>query len=233
MALNASKVVGNGKPRVEQPNLEPGTYPARLVQIIDFGVQAQRPYKGEAKAPVQMVSLTYELVDSFLLDEEGKEREDKPRWITEEFPLHSLKADRAKSTLRYNALDPQGAFGGDFSLCLEVPINVTIVNNKGNDGRVFDNVASIAAMRPKDAARLQPLKNEPRFFDLDNPDAEIFNGFPQWIQDKIKGNLNYKGSKLEALLEGKPAPKQEKPAVNEHEDEDPPFVPDDNDDNPY
>lgn len=214
MALVAPK--GNAQKKfAPQANIEPGVYPARLVQIIDFGLQAQKPYQGKDKPPAQEIGLTYELVDEFMKDEEGNDLEDKPRWISETLPFYGLYADKAKSTQRYLAFDPQQEWGGDFSKAIEMPVNVTVVNNKAGD-KVYDNVAGVAGMRPRDSEKCPALKNPSRVFDLDNPDIEIFNNFPQWIQDKIKGNLNFKSSKLEKLLGGK-APEKAAPPAKEEE----------------
>lgn len=232
MALNASKVPFGSKERVEQPNLEPGLYPARVVQIIDLGLQPQRPYQGQAKPPAHEIMLTYELVDSFMLDKDGKELEDKPRWVSETFPMNNLKADKAKSTQRYMALDPEVKDGGDFTKQLSKPVNVNIVNNKGKDNKVYDNVSAIAAMRPRDAAKLPELVNPTKLFDLSEPDMEVFNSLPEWLRDKIKGNLNYEGSSLQKLVDGvsdkNAKPVNQEPAENK---EDPPFDTDDN--SPY
>ena len=65
-----------------------GTYPARLVQMIDLGVQTRRPYKGEAKDPIQMIRTTYELTTEFMKNEDGTDDTTKPRWISEDFPLY-------------------------------------------------------------------------------------------------------------------------------------------------
>lgn len=215
MAINAKEVGGGGgKDRVEQPQLEAGVYPGRLVQVIDLGLQPQRPYQGQDKPPAPEVMFTYELVDTFMVDEEGNEIEDKPRWVSETLPLYNLKQDKAKSTQRYNALDPQGQADGDFGALASTPVNITLVINQKGE-KVYTNVAGIAAMRPRDAEKCPPLVNEPKVFDLDNPDVNVFGSLPEWIQTKIKGNLNYAGSKLEALLGGaKPAEKKEakKPA---------------------
>lgn len=200
---------GNSSNRVEQPAIDAGVYPARLVQILDLGLQPQRPYQGQEKPPAPEISLTYELVDTFCVDENGNELEDKPRWISETFPLYSIDKDKAKSTKRYFALDPKGLDGGDFAAQVEKPINVTIVLNEKGE-KVYVNVAHIAAMRERDAAKCPPLKNPPKVFDLDAPDMTIFGSLPQWLQDKIKSNLNFKGSKLEAAIGGKP-PVEEKP----------------------
>jgi hypothetical protein len=206
MGLNAKKVGGgNGGNKVPQANIEPGTYPARLVQIIDLGLQAQRPYQGKDKPPAQEIMLTYELVDTFMLDEDGKELEDKPRWISETLPFYGLYADKAKSTQRYNALDPEGAYDGDFSKAIGQPVNVTIVNNAVGD-KVYDNVATISAMRSRDADKCPELVNPSKLFDLDDPDMEVFNSLPEWLRDKIKGNLNYQGSPLQGKAGNAPAP---------------------------
>lgn len=230
MALNANKA-GNGgnKNRVEQPKLEAGNYPGRLVQIIDLGLQPQRPYQGKDKPPMQEVMWTYELVDAFLVDENGKEREDKPRWVSETLPFHNLKADKAKSTQRINALDPEGKLEGDISQMLDTPVNVTIVINE-KDGRTYENIGGTSPMRPRDAAKCPELKNPVKLFDSSEPDMEVFNSLPEWIQNKIKGNLNFKGSKLAILLGGKAEDKDKNDKADDSENEEPPF---DTDDNPY
>ena len=234
MALNASKVpFGGNKERVEQPNLEPGLYPARLVQIIDLGLQPQRPYMGQPKPPANEIMLTYELVDSFMIDKDGNDVEDKPRWVSETIPLLNIKAEKAKSTQRYMALDPTVADGGDFVKQIGKPVNVNIVNNKGKDGKIYDNVSAIAPMRPRDAERTPELVNPSKVFVLDEPDLEVFNSLPEWLRDKIKENLNYEGSALQKLVGGAPKPerKKGKDADAEADAGDPPFDVDNN--NPY
>lgn len=235
MGLNAKKVGGgNQGNKVPQANIEPGTYPARLVQILDLGLQAQRPYQGKDKPPAQEIMLTYELVDTFMLDENGDELTDKPRWISETLPFYGLFADKAKSTQRYNAIDPTGEFDGDFTKAIGQPINVTIVNNAVGE-KVYDNIATISAMRPRDADKCPDLVNPSKLLDLDAPDLEVFNSLPEWLRDKIKSNLNYKGSALEQMLSGggdKPkaaaakAKPAAKPAAAPADDED-------NGDNPF
>lgn len=203
MALNAKKIQAPaGGDRVEQDNLEAGVYRARIVQILDYGVQPQRAYAGKDKAPAQEIGVTYELLDEFMKDEDGNEIEDKPRWISENFPLHSLKADMAKSTKRYQALDPKEVHEGNWPDLIGMPCMVTVVNNPGKEGKVYDNVGNVSAMRPKDAANAPELVNDPKVFDLDDPDMEVFAKLPKWIQDKIASNLNFKGSALEKAIGG-------------------------------
>jgi len=225
MALNAAKVAGGGGDRIDQKILDAGNYPARIVQILDLGLQAQRPYQGKDKRPAQEISITYELVDTFMLDADGKEMEDKPRWVSETIPLHNLKADKAKSTQRYFAADPNNNFGGDFTKIIDTPVNVALVHNKTAD-KTYVNVASISAMRLKDAQNCPVLKNKAVVFDLDAPSLEAFNSFPDWIKEKIQKNLNFNGSKLQALLGGAPAPQaapQEAPVEQVDDSDDKPW----------
>lgn len=235
MALNAKKVAGGeGKKFAPQKNIEAGVYPGRVVQIIDFGMQPQKPYAGKDKPPAQVVGVTYELVDEFMKTEEGEDILDKPRWVSEQFPLRNLKADGATSTQRIKALDPNDVHDGDLTRSVGQAINITIVNNKKGD-ITYDNVASLSPMRPRDAAACPELINPTKVFVLDEPDLEVFNSFPEWIRDKIKGNLNFKGSKLEKLLEGKPADekKVEAPKKEVARDDDPAEANSEDDDSPF
>lgn len=228
MAINAKKVAQNQGNRVQQANIEPGVYPARLVQIIDLGVQPQRAYEGKEKPPAQEIMLTYELVDEFMKDEDGNDLADKPRWISENFVLHNLNADMAKSTKRYLAFDPTQEHDGDWGKLIGAAINVTIINNKKQD-KVYDNVANLSAMRPKDAVNCPELVNETKVFDIDDPDMEVYASLPEWIQKKLLENLNFKGSALEALVakqppkedkkKAEPAPKKDRKAPAEDEDD--------------
>jgi len=210
MALNASKVAGGAGPKA--PALEPENYMARLVQVIDLGVQEQRPYQGKEKPPAREIMLTYELGTEFMPDEEGNDDPTKPRWVSERMPLYNLKADKARSTKRYFALDPKNEHGGDFSALLGTACLVAIVNNE-KDGRVYNNVGGVT--QPLKGVPVPELVNDAKFFDTDEPDLEVFESLPEWIQELIKGSLEYPGSALQAALEG-----IEQPANTEEESED-------------
>lgn len=185
--------------RVPQDNIKVGGHPARLVQIIDLGLQARKPYKGTAKAPEEMIYATYELSHVFMKDADGKEEPTRPRWVSEDFVAYSLDAEKAKSTQRYLALDPERKYNGDFSKILGAAGTVVIVHNKVGD-KVYDNVGDVTAA-PSVPGYVQPeLVNPPVIFDLGAPDIAVFNKLPAFIQDRIKSNLNYNGSLLQKLL---------------------------------
>lgn len=203
---------------VKQPLIEVGTVPARLVRVIDLGIQAQNPYQGQEKPPAHMVDFTYELLDVFMTDKDGNEDETKPRWISETFPLHNPSADLAKSTKRVKALDPNNNFEYDLTKLVGAPCMVTI-GHKQSKGNTYANVIGVTPMRAKDAERAPALKNDSVVFTLDDPDMDVFNKFPDWIKEKIQGNLEYKGSKLEEYIVGiKDGPDTNEEASNEEEE---------------
>jgi hypothetical protein len=205
MSLNLNKIPKTNKSKFKIDPLEAGTYPARVAQILDLGLQAQQPYQGQEKAPRYEMMVTYELVDAFMKDEDGNELEDKPRWISETFGLNPLDNDRATSTKRYMALDPSGDANGDFTALVGQGCNVTVALNVGkgkNAGKIYENIATVTALRARDLANLPELKNKTRVFTLDAPDMETFGSLPDWLKDKIKQNLEFEGSTLQKLLQG-------------------------------
>lgn len=201
MGLNASNAAGGGGKIVL---MEPGSYPTRLVGVVDLGLQKKPPYQGQEKPPAHMIALTYEFVDEFMLDENEQPDPAKPRWLTEMINLRHISSEKATSTARLKALDPEGLVKGDFAQLVDTPVTVTVVHNPGkgkNAGKTFENVAAVSGMRAKDAERCPPLVNKPFVFDLTDPDLEVFFKLPKFIQEKITSNLEFKGSALEKLLE--------------------------------
>ena len=223
MSLNANKIPHTGGTKIDP--IDAGTYPSRVVQVIGLGLQPQRPWQGEEKPPAQEFMFTYEMLDEFLVDEDGEERLDKPRWFSETMPMFGLQADKAKSTKRYYALDPEGVHEGDFAALVAAPCMVTMIQKEGtgnNVGKIFNNVFNVSAMRPKEAAKAPELVNKPKVFDPENPDREVYDALPAWLQEKITSALDFDGGALQAMLAG-PAkkPKAEKKAKEEVVDDAP------------
>jgi len=225
MAINANKTKNSGGGSDIQP-IEGGTYPARLVAVIDVGLHPQS-YAGQEKAPAYMVATTYELTDEFMKDEDGQDIEDKPRWVTETFPLYSLEVENAKSTKRYRSLDPTEEHEGDWGKLIGMPCNVTVVTNPGkgkHKGKVFSNIGAVSRMRSKDEKNVADLVNTPIMFDMDNPDLDMFNLIPKWQQKMIVNSLEYEGSPLAVMLEeGENVPKKENPQADKDLDDEVPY----------
>jgi hypothetical protein len=203
--------------------MEPGTYPARIVQIASLGVQPQRPFKGEDKPPKLELLITYEMSDEFMKDEDGNDIEDKPRWVSEIFPFNNLEVDLAKSTKRYLALDPKQLHAGDWDKLIGTPCMVTIVINEGkgkNAGKFYEQVSGVSAMREKEAKKAPDLVNPPVVFDFYNPDPEAYSLLAKWVHKKLSEAVDFGGSAVEALAEGQPVKDKPKGRPSDDVDED-------------
>lgn len=223
MSLNANQTGGR---KTTIPPMEPGPYPARLRGVINSGLQAQRPFKGQEKPPAQELILLYEFPEEFLLDEDGQPDESKPRNLSERMPFFSLASERAISTQRYKALDPQELHGGDWASLVTKPCTVTVVTTPGKNGTEWNNVAGVTGIRKSQADKLPPLVNAPIVFDFYSPDITEWEKLPNWIKKRCQESLEYKGSVLEALLAGTftyadGSTETEKPVVGIDEDEAP------------
>lgn len=208
MAINSAQAPKGGK---AYPAMEAGTYPSRIVVIADMGLQPQF-FGNEQKEPKREITVTYEHVDEFLKDDDGNDLTDKPRWNSERFALNNLDNDKAKSTKRYLALDPQQVHGGDWKPLLGMPVSVSLAKDAGkgpNAGRDYNKVMGVSIMRPKEAAALPELVNEALYFDMDEPDITVFWKLPAFVRKRIQEGLKFKGSELEQLIKDNPEPKKE------------------------
>ncbi len=183
----------------QRPLIPTGQHMSRIVQIIDFGLQAQRPYKGQEKSPAYEVYVTFEYPNQ-TIEVDGEER---PMWKSKRIKLSS--DERSTCYKWYNKLDPDNVHRGDWSQLLGEECATLIVHNPGkgkNEGLTFDNIADVMPLM--EGVSVPPLDNETVLFDLTCPELDTYLGLPDWMQGVIKENLEFDGSKLQALIEGNP-----------------------------
>ncbi len=112
---------------------------------------------------------------------------------------------------------------------------VVVDQRKKRDGAYIESLGYYNPLRQPyevkvDVDKAAELKNPSSVFLLDDPDMELFNKLPKWIQEKIQSNLNYAGSPLEAALKGK-APEKKQEAKKPPKEE--PAEASDEDDTPW
>ena len=229
MGLKAKRTKQVNNSGMSNPVLEPDNYPARLVQVIDMGKRASffDPEKINHE-----INLTYELVSEFMVDDKGETIEDKPLWLSEtinmvDMPDHmtvsEIYADQFKSksklVQRCKTFDPKGELDFDLTELVGKPCSLTVVQYKKKDDSLGNKIGAVTGLMK--GMVIAELVNEPKVFALDEPDMTIFGSLPEWFQEKIKENIEFKGSPLEtALAGGTPKPKVAKPVVAETEEED-------------
>jgi len=179
--------------------LAAGNYPARVVQVIDLGLQNRPAWKGQEKPPCNQVWVTYELPTEFMLDEDGNEDDTRPRWVSEKMNLFSMSQENATSTKRLKGLDPNDTLDGDWSRAIGMPCTLTVVN-KEYKGNTYANVGGVTP--PMKGMIIPDLINEGKVFMLDEPDMEMFNDLPDFLKDMITANIEFKGSPLEQAMLG-------------------------------
>jgi len=186
--LNTKNIKSTGGKKA--PLLPPAMYPSRIAQILDLGIQERSPYNGTPKSPCNQMWVTYELVDEFMPDDDGNEDKEKPRWISERLNVFSMDVENAKSTKRMLSIDPAGAFDGDWSRVLDLPVLLQIVNRESK-GIMYENVGGVTpTMKGQVVAE---LVNPPKLFDFDNPSQEVFDSLPDFLKDIINKGVDDNG----------------------------------------
>lgn len=119
--------------------IEPGSYPARCVGVVDLGVQ-HNEFTGKDQEKVRLI---FEL-PSERVQVEG---EDKPRWLSKPYTasLHeksSLRQDL--DAWRGRAFTPEELAGFDLSNVLGAPCLLSVTRQEGKGGRFYAKIAGIS-----------------------------------------------------------------------------------------
>lgn len=242
MALFNTATQQSNKTPSAAPLLESGSYPARVVRIIDMGMQ---PGSAQYPKPTLKMMVTFELLEEYMKEvdangnpvmvqdpdeDEGvmmmKDILDKPRFFDFEFTYnsdgfmgdgsHIYKFMRAIDALAVPANLEQGIQGHPaipLNECLGLPLNIGLIQKTQTGGKkagqVVNKVATFAPMKSKEKKAARELINETMFFDMGNPDLEVFNKLPggdsEWaLRNRITSGIDFNKSKLYELLGGAP-----------------------------
>jgi len=170
--------------------LEEGTFSARLVQIIELGMQEQTDFTtGESTGYKPRVLLTFEFpTERITITNKEGEEEDLPRWYGKEYTLSGHEKASLPRVIR--------SLGGDMDLTevLGSPCMIEIGSTSGDKAKILSITSPVKGME------VPELENPPVVFDLDSPDITVFKHFPEWIREKVKAGKNYEGSKLDLAL---------------------------------
>lgn len=152
----------------------------------------------------------------------GKDLLDKPRWFDFEFTYNpdGFMGDRAHIYKFISAIDgfevkpdPANNIAGHpakkLNEMLGEPLNVTLVSytkkSGKNAGQLANKISGFTSMKTKEKREARALVNPTIFFDLGNPDIEVFGKLPGGdhefaIKNRILNNLEFNGSKLQLAL---------------------------------
>lgn len=152
----------------------------------------------------------------------AKNLEDKPRWFDFEFTYNAdgFMGDNSNIKKFATAIDAlevapnteqgiQGHPAKPLRDYLTEPLNVGLVQytkqSGKNAGQVANKIATFAPMKSKEKRDAKALVNPTVFFDMSNPDLEIFGKLPGGdspyaIKNRITSGVKFFETKLAALL---------------------------------
>lgn len=197
MPLNMNAVQNKQSNRQQIPLIPRGAQLGTLVRVVDLGLQPRPQWQGQDKKPAYRIRLTFEL-PKHRIEVDGVSR---PRW--EDVELNVSTFENSTMIKYYAVLDPDNKHKGDWSKLVGTSCAVVFVHNKSGEN-TYANITDITPLM--EGIEAPALENPTQIFDLTSPDLEVFNKLPKFIQDKIKSNLEYVGSRLQKLLEGMERP---------------------------
>lgn len=181
MALNFNEV-----PKKEYPQAPVGTYGARIVQIVDFGKQAQTDWKPPhgATDPKNRVYVSFEIPELRI----ETEKDDgtilnQPQWVGKEFTISTFGESGLMQMV--NALKPDASGMADL---LGMPAMITIGRTSGGKAKV----TTISGT--PNGFDVPELENDTTYYDTAHPTEETFKSCKPWQQKNILKALDYDGS---------------------------------------
>lgn len=183
MSLKISEIKKPSKKK-DFGRLEDGNHLARIVSVIDYGLQPQTDWQTkEPVDPKKVVAITYETPNETITmeDKEGNKSE-KPRWISKEYTLsfHEMAALRKVADALLPNLE-------SLDELLNVPCMITVGSTSTGNAKIT------AVSKPMKGMDVPELFGDSFHFDFSEPNMELFNGLYEWQQNKLKEALDYNG----------------------------------------
>ena len=175
--------VKEGGNKVDWGRVEDGTYPARVAQVVDFGVQPQTDYETGAEAESKpVVYITWEFPTSRIDLENDEGTTSLPRWQGKEYKVS--KHEKSNLMKLVGALKPKLRSLDEFC---NLPSMVQIGTTSGGNAKIA------AVLPPMSGMEVPPLEHDAVFFDFDHPTQEAFEALKLWQQRKVREAENYTG----------------------------------------
>ena len=155
------------------PRIGEGGYAARVVQIIRLGTQRDE-YEGKVTHKLK-VWCTFEIPD-VTIEVDG---EDRPRWMSAKETESSNEKARFQKLCMAVSQHQEVVYEADL---LNGPVMIDIGSTNKNN----DKITGYAAVPASFVKGIPELANPAVFWDIDEPDYEQFEKFPDFIKDMIR-----------------------------------------------
>lgn len=180
-------LIASAKPTNSTPPLEPGSYLARCVQIIDLGEQ-MNDLAGKLQ---RQVMLMFEIP----LERIEINGEDKPRTISATYTLSLSDKAKLRSVLeswRGKQFTEEELSAFNLRKILNTPCLLSVVEKTSKtSGNKYSAIGSIA--RAFKGAIVPQPETPILAFDLDEPNSlAALETLPGWVQERVKQGQTYK-----------------------------------------
>ena len=176
-------------PRKEYPRIGVGQHPARVVQVVDLGLQPKMDWNTKVETDRYQVLFTFEFPLK-MIDVDGVQ---KPRWFSKTYLASSN--DQSNLYQVVSSINPVFDFETDsLSSLLGEGCMVQI----GTTATGKDKIVSVNPLI--EGYDIPDLVNEPLSFDLSEPDLDVFKKLQKWVQRIIVNSKSYKTSALSVLV---------------------------------
>lgn len=167
----------------------PGNYIARCFRLVDLGHQTNEKFGNST----HKIRIDWEVFGEddvsgapLTVERDGKAM---PMTIGADYTVSLNEKATLRKVLaawrgRNFSADELKAF--DISKLLGAYCLLNVTTSESSNGKTYSNVSSVAPL-PKAMAASKPAGVHPLTkFDIDNPDMDIFNELPKFLQDRIK-----------------------------------------------
>jgi len=173
----------------ERELIPQGPHAARCVRVLEIGKQTSVKYPD----PKDKVVIAF-TVPGCTIEINGEE---KQRMISNQFGLTISNYEKAPLKRYADALCPEGGsnFGDFLGKAAQLYVKHTPPNK---DGKVYEKIDSVAALLP---GIIVPEPDVPMLWlKWNDPDPEVYSQIPEFTQNLIKEAVNYRGSKMEEMV---------------------------------
>lgn len=173
------------KPKSTIPPLEPDTYTATCIGVVDLGEQYNETYKKYE----DKILLIFE-IDGQTVEQDG---EIKPRWLSRELTA----SVNAKSNLHkyitafYGQADDSELDEFDMTCLLGEAafMEVIVKESKSSPGTMYNVINGVTRLPKK--TKPPAIESEIMQLDFDDWNEDAFGSLPEWIQDKVRNSPTF------------------------------------------
>lgn len=201
-----------------------GMYRARVVEVVEFGVQDGRVWEGKKKAPAEEIRLGWMLFPNAIVKKQFGN--DVGPLLVRTWPFSIYSSSKANSKILFDKMN-NGGDAKHFREFIGDAFRVGLDVAKNKDGKEFNKIGVTASVLPainEETGEPLDVPEAPEsayvLFTFTNPIPEMWDKLhiegkrddgtsKNFIQEKIMSAKNYPGSDVERLVksrEGKAVP---------------------------